>query len=81
LLVCVQLYEADKISCDLFSLQRPMIEIVALCDPDSLPCLVIYTSKILMYFTWLNEIIRIPCVSNYMRPIKFLVVCFRCNGR
>jgi hypothetical protein len=60
--VCVQLYEADKVSSDLFSLQRPMIEIVALCDPDSLLSLVIYTSTILVYLTWLNKVIRIPSV-------------------
>jgi hypothetical protein len=60
--VCVQLYEADKLSCGLFLLQWPMIEIVALCDPDSLLSLVIYTSIILVYFTWLNKAIRVACV-------------------
>jgi hypothetical protein len=62
--VCVQLYEADKFSSSLFSLQRPMMEIMALCDPDSLLRLVIYTSTILVYLTWLKKITRIcfPCV-------------------
>jgi hypothetical protein len=58
--VCVQLYEADKVSSSLFLLQRPMIEIVALCDPDSLLSLVIYTSTILVYLTWLKKVIRVP---------------------
>jgi hypothetical protein len=62
LLVCVQLYEADKVSCGLFSLQRPMTNIVTLYDHDSLLSLVIYTSAILVYFTWLNEAIRVACV-------------------
>jgi hypothetical protein len=64
--VCVQLYEVDKVSCGLFSLQRPMIKIVGLCDPDSLLSLVIYTSTILVYFTWLNKAIRVlVCVQLY----------------
>jgi hypothetical protein len=62
LLVCVQLYEADKVSFGLFSLQQPMIEIVTLCDPDSLLSIVIYTSTVLVYFTWLDKVIRVPCV-------------------
>jgi hypothetical protein len=61
-LVCVQLYEADKVSCGLFSLQWLMTKIVAVYDPDSLLSLVIYTSTILVYFTWLNEAIRVACV-------------------
>jgi hypothetical protein len=60
--VCAQLYEVDKVSCGLFSLQRPMIKTVALCDPDSLLSLVIYTSTILVYLTWLDEAIRVACV-------------------
>jgi hypothetical protein len=60
--MCVQLYEADNVSCGLFSLQWPMIEIVALCDPGSLLSLVIYTSVILVYLTWPNKVIRVPCV-------------------
>jgi hypothetical protein len=50
--------------------------------PDSLLSLVIYTSTILVYFTWLNKIYQGSlCVSNCIRPIMFLVVCFCCNGR
>jgi hypothetical protein len=60
--VCVQLYEANKVSCGLLSLQRPMIKIVALCDPDSLLSLVIYTSTIFVYFTLLNKAIRVAYV-------------------
>jgi hypothetical protein len=60
--VCVQLYEADKVCCGLFLLKRPMIKIVALCDPDSLLSHVIYTSTILVYLTWLDKVIRVPCV-------------------
>jgi hypothetical protein len=48
LLVCVQLYEADKVSCGLFLLQRLMTKIVAVYDPDSPLSLVIYTSTILV---------------------------------
>jgi hypothetical protein len=58
--VCVQLYEADKVSSSLFLLQLPMIEIVALCGPDSLLSLVIYTSIILVYLTWLKKVIGVP---------------------
>jgi hypothetical protein len=60
--VCVQLYDVDKVSCGLFLLQRAMIEIVALCDHDSLSSLVIYTSTILVYLTWLDKVIRVPYV-------------------
>jgi hypothetical protein len=60
--VCVQLYEADKVSCGLLLLQWPMIKIVTLCDPDSLLSLVIYTSTIFVYFTWLNKAIRVAYV-------------------
>jgi hypothetical protein len=60
--VCVQLYDADKVCCGLFSLQRPMIKIVALCNPDSLLSLVIYTSTIIVYLTWFDKVIRVTCV-------------------
>jgi hypothetical protein len=39
-----------------------MIEIVALYDIDSLLSILVYTSTILVYFTWLNKVIRVPWV-------------------
>jgi hypothetical protein len=60
--VRVQFYETDKVCYGLFLLEWPMITIMALCDPDSSSSLVIYASTILVYLTWLDKVIRVPCV-------------------
>jgi hypothetical protein len=63
--VYVQLYEADKVSCGLFLLQYPMIKNYGtICDPDSQLSLVIDTSIILVYFTWLNKTSGVACVCS-----------------
>jgi hypothetical protein len=41
-----------------FCCKGQWLKIVALCDPDCPWSLVIYTSTILVYLTWLHEAIR-----------------------
>jgi hypothetical protein len=49
---------------------------MALYDLDSLLSFVTYTSTILVYFTWLNEAIRIACVCQLYEAGKFSCALF-----
>jgi galactose mutarotase-like enzyme len=58
------------------------LKIVALYDPNSLLSLVIYTSKILVYFTCLNKDNRVASVCPIVWGRKsFLWFVFVANGR